>query len=261
MEAARAPPVGALPAGTASAACAALPLRCAAADGRGGPGGGQLSAPRPRRGADLHAGRSVTVEGSAFVAVPLAGMTLAQMGADVIRFDRPRRPRRAALAGDRRTAGACSGPGSTRASGRSPSTCREPEGQEIITALITAPGPEAGCFLTNLRVRGWMDYPALSARARPDHGLARRRRGVVPSRGLHGQPGRGLSRRHRAQGLGEPVAHVLPAWDCIAGQMVAMGLLAAERHRLKTGQGQLARSRSRTWPPPCSAISGSLARS
>jgi 2-methylfumaryl-CoA isomerase len=28
------------------------------------------------------------VEGSAFVAVPLAGMTLAQMGADVIRFDR-----------------------------------------------------------------------------------------------------------------------------------------------------------------------------
>ena len=28
------------------------------------------------------------VEGSAFVAVSLAGMTLAQMGADVIRFDR-----------------------------------------------------------------------------------------------------------------------------------------------------------------------------
>ena len=28
------------------------------------------------------------VEGSAFVAIPLAGMTLAQMGAEVIRFDR-----------------------------------------------------------------------------------------------------------------------------------------------------------------------------
>ena len=27
------------------------------------------------------------IEGSAFVAAPLAGMTLAQMGADVIRFD------------------------------------------------------------------------------------------------------------------------------------------------------------------------------
>ena len=30
------------------------------------------------------------VESSAFVAVPMAGMTLAQMGADVIRFDLPR---------------------------------------------------------------------------------------------------------------------------------------------------------------------------
>ena len=29
------------------------------------------------------------VEGSAFVAAPLCGMTLAQMGADVIRFDLP----------------------------------------------------------------------------------------------------------------------------------------------------------------------------
>ncbi|TQM94049.1 CoA transferase family III [Roseinatronobacter monicus] len=28
------------------------------------------------------------IEGSAFVAIPLAGMTLAQMGAEVIRFDR-----------------------------------------------------------------------------------------------------------------------------------------------------------------------------
>jgi 2-methylfumaryl-CoA isomerase len=28
------------------------------------------------------------IEGSAFVAAPLGGMTLAQMGADVIRFDR-----------------------------------------------------------------------------------------------------------------------------------------------------------------------------
>jgi 2-methylfumaryl-CoA isomerase len=41
------------------------------------------------------------------------------------------------------------------------------------------------------------------------------------------------------EGTSEPVAHVLPAWDCIAGQMVALGLLAAERHRLRTGEGQL----------------------
>ena len=36
----------------------------------------------------------------------------------------------------------------------------------------------------------------------------------------------------------DPVCHVLPAWDCITGQMLALGLLAAERHRRITGQGQ-----------------------
>jgi 2-methylfumaryl-CoA isomerase len=32
---------------------------------------------------------------------------------------------------------------------------------------------------------------------------------------------------------------VLPAWDLITGQMVALGILAAERHRRRTGEGQL----------------------
>ena len=41
------------------------------------------------------------------------------------------------------------------------------------------------------------------------------------------------------EGSSEPVAHVLPAWDCITGQMAATGLLAAERHRRITGEGQL----------------------
>jgi 2-methylfumaryl-CoA isomerase len=35
------------------------------------------------------------------------------------------------------------------------------------------------------------------------------------------------------------VNHVLPAWDFITGQMIALGMLAAERHRRLTGQGQL----------------------
>jgi 2-methylfumaryl-CoA isomerase len=38
----------------------------------------------------------------------------------------------------------------------------------------------------------------------------------------------------------DPVGHVLPAWDLITGQIVVNTLLAAERHRLRTGQGQLA---------------------
>jgi 2-methylfumaryl-CoA isomerase len=36
----------------------------------------------------------------------------------------------------------------------------------------------------------------------------------------------------------DPVNHVLPAWDLVTGQMAATGLLAAERHRRITGQGQ-----------------------
>jgi len=62
------------------------------------------------------------VEGSAFVAMPLGGMTLAQLGADVIRFD----PIGGGLDYTRwpvtiTVSTACSGPASTRASDRSPS--------------------------------------------------------------------------------------------------------------------------------------------
>ncbi len=39
---------------------------------------------------------------------------------------------------------------------------KSPEGRELITRIITAPGDDAGLFLTNLRVRGWMDYETLS---------------------------------------------------------------------------------------------------
>ena len=36
-----------------------------------------------------------------------------------------------------------------------------------------------------------------------------------------------------------PPYHLLPAWDCITGERAAIGLLAAERHRTRTGEGQL----------------------
>ena len=181
------------------------------------------------------------VEGSAFVAVPLAGMTLAQMGADVIRFDR--------LQG-----GLDAGRWPVTADGKSlfwaglnkgkrslAVDMTAPEGQEIITSLITAPGPDAGMFLTNLRTKGWMDYPALSVR-RPDLimvSLLGTRRGE-PAVDYTVNPSLGFPMATGPVGSGDPVAHVLPAWDCIAGQVVVNTLLAAERHRLRTGQGQVA---------------------
>jgi 2-methylfumaryl-CoA isomerase len=84
------------------------------------------------------------VEGSAFVAAPLGGMTLAQLGADVIRFD----PVGGGL--DRGRWPVTSGGASLFWAGLNKGKrsiqvdlgCEE--GREIVSALITSPGPEAG---------------------------------------------------------------------------------------------------------------------
>lgn len=179
------------------------------------------------------------VEGSAFVAVPLAGMTLAQMGADVIRFDR--------LQG-----GLDAGRWPLAPSGRSlfwaglnkgkrsiAVDMSHPEGRELITRTITAPGDDAGVFLTNLRVRGWMDYETLSQHRKDlimvtllgdRHGRPQVDYTVNPSLGIPDITG--------PEGYDQPVANALPAWDLIAGHMCVSSVLAAERHRLRKGTGQ-----------------------
>jgi 2-methylfumaryl-CoA isomerase len=181
------------------------------------------------------------IEGSAFVAVPLAGMTLAQMGAEVIRFDRLQGgldAQRWPVTADGHSlfwAGLNKGKKSIAVD------LARPEGQEIVAALITAPGPDAGLFITNLRGRGTLDYPALAAR-RPDLvmvSLTGTRRGE-PAVDYTVNPSLGFPMATGPEGSAEPVAHVLPAWDCIAGNLVVSTLLAAERYRLRTGIGQLA---------------------
>jgi 2-methylfumaryl-CoA isomerase len=179
------------------------------------------------------------VEGSAFVAAPLGGMTLAQLGADVIRFDpigggldHQRWP----VTADGRSlfwAGMNKGKRSIAVD------LRNPKGQELLTRLIAAPGPDAGLFSTNFPARGWLAYDTLS-RARPDlvmvNLLGRRDGGsevdytVNPQFGfpmLTGAPD------------GPPANHVFPAWDAIAGNMIATAMLAALRHRDRSGEGQL----------------------
>ena len=179
------------------------------------------------------------VEGSAFVAIPLAGMTLAQMGADVIRFDRiggGLDAERWPVTSEGRSlfwAGLNKGKRSIAVDMKSP------EGRELVTRIVTAPGDDAGLFLTNLRVRGWMDHETLG-QYRPDlvmvtllgdrHGRPQVDYTVNPALGFPDATG--------PAGTTEPVAHVLPAWDCMAGHLAVSALLAAERHRLRTGQGQ-----------------------
>jgi 2-methylfumaryl-CoA isomerase len=181
------------------------------------------------------------IESSAFVAVPLAGMTLAQMGAEVIRIDRPGGGLDAArwpVTSDGRS---LFWQGLNKGKRSLALDIARPEGAEIAAALIAAPGRDAGLFITNLRSKGALDWPALSAR-RADLvmvALAGTRRGE-PAVDYTVNPALGFPAATGPEGSAEPVAHVLPAWDCIAGQTVVHTLLAAERWRGRTGEGQLA---------------------
>jgi 2-methylfumaryl-CoA isomerase len=166
-------------------------------------------------------------------------MTLAQMGADVIRFDRLEGGLDATRWPVTRDGRSLFWAGLTKGKRSIAIDMKHPRGREIITEIICAPGRDAGLFLTNLRVRGWMDYPTLAAR-RADlimvtllgdrHGRPAVDYTVNPAVGFPDATG--------PEGSANPVAHVLPAWDCIAGNMAVSGLLAAERHRLRTGEGQ-----------------------
>jgi 2-methylfumaryl-CoA isomerase len=182
------------------------------------------------------------VEGSAFVAAPLGGMTLAQLGAEVIRFDQigggldhGRWP----LAADGQSlfwAGLNKGKRSIAID------LHSEEGRELASALVTAPGPDAGLFLTNFPARGWLDHERLRERredlimvaltGNPD-GTSEVDYTVNPATGFPWATG--------PRNLSEPLNSVLPAWDVAMGTLAAVGMLAAERHRTRTGEGQLVR--------------------
>jgi 2-methylfumaryl-CoA isomerase len=180
------------------------------------------------------------IEGSAFVAAPTAGMTLAQLGADVIRFDDPR----GGL--DHKRWPLTSGGDSLFWSGLNKGKrsftvdLRSDEGHETLTRLITAPGEGNGIFLTNFPARGWMSYEALSAR-RPDLIM------VVMTGNHDGSsevdytvnPSAGFPEAMGPRDSAVPCNSLMPAWDTAMGGLAVVGLLAALRHRDRTGEGQL----------------------
>lgn len=180
------------------------------------------------------------IEGSAFVAAPLGGMTLAQLGADVIRFD----PigggldhRRWPVTAEGRSlfwAGLNKGKRSIAVD------LRHPRGQELLTQIICAPGADAGLFSTNFPARGWLAYETLAAH-RADlimvNLMGRRDGGSEVDYTVNPQLGFPLITGPADSAA--PVNHVFPAWDAIAGQMICTALLAALRHRDRQGAGQL----------------------
>ncbi|MEX2468517.1 MAG: CoA transferase [Pseudohongiellaceae bacterium] len=181
------------------------------------------------------------VEGSAFVAAPSGGMTLAQLGADVIRFDQ--------IGGGidyRRWPVTDAGAslywhGLNKGKRSIAVDLRRPEGRELLTRLITAPGEDGGIFLSNFPARGWLEDAAL-----------REKREDLIYLSLSGDRQGGTALDYTVNckvglpfitgsGDGEPVNNPFPAWDVITGQQIALGLLAAERHRRLTGEGQFVR--------------------
>lgn len=179
------------------------------------------------------------VEAAAFVAAPLGGMTLAQMGADVIRIDTLGGGldyRRWPVTEEGASLFWC---GLNKSKRSVALDLSRPEGREIAMALACAPGENAGLFLTNFPPRGWLDHEKLRAR-RADliqlTLMGDRHGGSAVDYTVNARVGVPLFTGE--PGTDGPVNHVLPAWDLVTGQMVAVGLLAAERHRRLTGEGQ-----------------------
>lgn len=179
------------------------------------------------------------VELAAFIAAPMGGMALAQLGATVIRID--------ALDGNAdfrrwpltRDGESLYWAGLNKAKRSVRIDLASPEGRELAAALIAAPGPDAGILLTNFPMRGWLARAALDARRADLISLAitgdHTGRTAVDYT-VNCAVGYPLMTGHATPDA--PVNHVLPAWDAITGMHAATGLLAAERHRRLTGEGR-----------------------
>ncbi len=173
------------------------------------------------------------LESSAFVAAPLAGLTLAQFGADVIRvdpigggIDYGRLP---LMPGGR----SLYWTGLNKSKRSVAIDLRRPEGRELIQQLAAA----SGVLLTNIP-SSWLSHAVLAAR-RPDvitctisgnaDGSTAVDYTVNCATGYPTVTGGGS--------LDAPVNNVVPAWDFACGYQAAFAILAALEMRRRTGQG------------------------
>jgi 2-methylfumaryl-CoA isomerase len=179
------------------------------------------------------------LEVSSFVAAPLGGLTLAQLGAEVIQIDPagggpdftrwPLAPSGASLY----WAGLNKGKRSVTLDFRDPETPR------TVARLLTASGPGGGIVLTNAAGREWLSYDELS-RDRRDliHLQIQGRHDGSAAVDYTVNAAMGFPLVTGPEELAGPENHVLPVWDVACGLYAAVGLLAAERHRRRTGEGR-----------------------
>lgn len=180
------------------------------------------------------------VEISSFVAVPLAGMTLAALGADVVRIDPVGG---AADAGrwpltktttETETGESIYWAGLNRGKRSMTVDMRSADDRDLVVRLIAA----AGVFITNAAGREWHSYEVLAER-RPDlihlEVIGRGDGSTAVDYTVNAGTGFPLitgPADHRG-----PVNHVMPAWDVSCGLYAVLAVLAALRKRDETGQG------------------------
>lgn len=180
------------------------------------------------------------VEAASFVAGPSCGLHLAQMGVEVIRIDPigggpdfHRWPRAGGGGGSLYWEGLNKGKKSIAID------LARPEGRDLALEIATAGGAEAGLFVTNYPVGGFLAHQRLAAR----------RADIITLRIMGWPDGRsavdytvnaavGVPYMTGPADATGPVNHILPAWDLMAGAYGAFALVAAERSRRQTGRGQ-----------------------
>ncbi len=177
------------------------------------------------------------IESSAFVAAPLAGLTLAQFGADVIRVEMigggidygrlPLMPSGRSLYWT----------GLNKAKRSIAIDLRRPAGRELVQALVTSDGENGGVLLTNIASK-WLAHSDLADR-RPDlisctiegnqDGSTAVDYTVNCAAGYPAMTGAGS--------IDAPVNHVLPAWDIACAFQAAFAIVSAADRRRRTGKG------------------------
>lgn len=179
------------------------------------------------------------VESASFVAGPSGCMALAQLGADVIRVD--------PLGGasdfrrwpvSRRTGESLYWTALNKGKRSVALDLRRPQGRELLVALATAPGPDAGILVDNNVGRPWLEHEHLTAK-RTDmiHIHIQGHADGRPAVDYTVNPEVGIPDITGPAGLSGPINHVLPAWDLLTGMTAMTGMLGALHRRTRSGCG------------------------
>ena len=158
------------------------------------------------------------IEGASFIAAPLCGLTFAQLGAEVIRFDQ--------IGGGldyRRWPVTAAGvslywEGLNKGKKSVALDLSRPQGRELAAAIVTAPGDNAGLFITNYPSGGFLAHERLLAK-RADLITLRVTGSSDGSSALDYtiNSATGFPWLTGPAGYDRPINSVLPAWDISCG--------------------------------------------